>query len=143
MENDWCAIVRDSNRQAPTPATSTTLTNMTEPTWQLLDRGAHHFQDSNPHVPVTRDALDAKCKQSKAFEREWKDSSKPGRPIRGSFLYVIQQTAALKRAATYGTLTLRTSTQNVSRVIVTYVHTHRPHMHTPPCDLTRLMLKYR
>ncbi|KAL6746937.1 hypothetical protein V8C86DRAFT_2444626 [Haematococcus lacustris] len=85
---------------------------MTEPTWQLLDQGAHHFQDSNPHVPITRDALDAKCKQSKAFEREWKDSSKPGRPIRGSFLYVIQQTAALKRAPTYGTLTLRTSTQN-------------------------------
>ncbi|KAJ9522568.1 hypothetical protein QJQ45_008330 [Haematococcus lacustris] len=110
MQTDWLAFVRSSNEQAPTPATSTTMTNMSEPTWQLLNRGAHRYEDIHPRVPITRDALDAKCQQSKAFDQEWRDSHKAERPIQGSSLYVIQQTAALKRVATIAPLTLRVST---------------------------------
>ncbi|KAL6745286.1 hypothetical protein V8C86DRAFT_2446394, partial [Haematococcus lacustris] len=54
---------------------------MSEPTWQLLNRGAHRFEDIHPRVPITRDALDAKCQQSKAFDQEWRDSHKAERPI--------------------------------------------------------------
>ncbi|KAL6747728.1 hypothetical protein V8C86DRAFT_2443787 [Haematococcus lacustris] len=100
------AIVLDSD-----PESSTTVTNMTEPTFGLLDRGAHRFEDVNPRVPITRDALDVKCREAKAFEQQWRDSGKPGRPIQGSALYIIQQTAALKGVATIAPLTLRESTQ--------------------------------
>ncbi|KAJ9527338.1 hypothetical protein QJQ45_025606, partial [Haematococcus lacustris] len=110
MHTDWLAFVRSSNEQAPTPATSTSMTNMSEPTWQLLNRGAHRYEDIHPRVPITRDALDVKCQQSKAFDQECKDSRKADRPMQGSSLYVIQQTAALKRVATIAPLTLRVST---------------------------------
>ncbi|KAL6747723.1 hypothetical protein V8C86DRAFT_2443782 [Haematococcus lacustris] len=111
MTTDWNAFVLSANEQAPTPAQSTTVTNMTEPTFGLLDRGAHRFEDVNPRVPITRDALDVKCREAKAFEQQWRDSGKPGRPIQGSALYIIQQTAALKGVATIAPLTLRESTQ--------------------------------
>ncbi|KAL6747724.1 hypothetical protein V8C86DRAFT_3033507 [Haematococcus lacustris] len=84
MTTDWNAFVLSANEQAPTPAQSTTVTNMTEPTFGLLDRGAHRFEDVNPRVPITRDALDVKCREAKAFEQQWRDSGKPGRPIQGS-----------------------------------------------------------
>ncbi|KAL6746897.1 hypothetical protein V8C86DRAFT_2444685 [Haematococcus lacustris] len=111
MATDWGRFVNSANAQAPSPATSTGPANVTELTYHLLNRGYFPYEEINPRVPITRDMLDLKCMQAKEFIQQWKAEGKAGTPMQGSTLYVIQQTAALKRVATHTHLVLRQSTQ--------------------------------
>ncbi|KAL6745115.1 hypothetical protein V8C86DRAFT_3035898, partial [Haematococcus lacustris] len=111
MATDWGRFVNSANAQAPSPATLTGPANVTELTYHLLNRGYFPYEEINPRVPITRGMLDLKCMQAKEFIQQWKAEGKAGTPMQGSTLYVIQQTAALKRVATHTHLVLRQSTQ--------------------------------
>ncbi|GFH17639.1 hypothetical protein HaLaN_14314 [Haematococcus lacustris] len=138
MATDWGRFVNNANAQAPTPATSTGPANVTELTYYLLNRGYFPFEEINLRVPITRDMLDVKCMQAKddasgALPRRPDMHTQNLRrcfPCTGSTLYVIQQTAALKRVATHTHLVLRQSTQKEAMdVWIALVGTNGPKLY--------------